>query len=391
MSLKRKDNTWKVLIYTDAVVYGGHEVTLLEAVKGLLQESQLDVCFMVPKDNDRLLTKLSSLTGRFRVINHSFSTAAGDVFRVLCRSVKVREVKKRIQDEKPDLVIVSQGAIALSACGLGAAHLAGIPVMSFLPMAHSVSLVRGKNTFLVKLQELVYSHLYNLPDFFFTMCQTTKRQLENLHGVAEEKIFVSYYGFKANQSAPPELTSLREVGKHKKHIALVGRIEFYQKQHDFFVNQLATFKNEFSSLTVHIIGDGPDRERLNSLVHKLGLGETVIFEGWVEDMKSWYSKLDAIVLPSRFEGFPLVMVEAMYYGVPVVASKVDGMEEVLPAHWLFPVNDGRKMMDCLRYVFTIDQHKHLVRNQQVVLGEMTAESYRNGFKRAVLDCLEIIE
>jgi glycosyltransferase involved in cell wall biosynthesis len=385
--LTKKDNHLKILIYTDAVVYGGHEVTLLEAVKGLLQEPQFDVCFMVPKDNDRLLSKLSLLTGQLRVIKHSFSTAAGDVFRVLCRSAKVRKVKKRIQAENPDLVIVSQGAIALSACGLGAAYLAGIPVMSFLPMAHPVALVRGKNSLLVKLQELVYRYLYNLPDFFFTMCQTTKRQLEHLHGVDGEQIFVSYYGFEETQSVRPELTCLRTGDKKKKHIALVGRIEFYQKQHDFFVKQLAAYKSEISSLAVHIIGDGPDREKLNALVNKLGLGEIVTFEGWVEDMKSWYSILDAIVLPSRFEGFPLVMVEAMYHGVPVVASKVDGMEEVLPAQWLFPANDGKKMMHCLRYVFNMDQHEHIKRNQRVVFDEMTAESYRKGFKSAVLHCL----
>jgi glycosyltransferase involved in cell wall biosynthesis len=385
--LRKKEKYWKVLIYTDAVVYGGHEVTLLEAVKGLLQDPRLEVCFMVPKDNDRLLSKLSVLAGQLRVIKHSFSTDAGDVFRVLFRTSKVRKIKKIIESQKPDLVIVSQGAIALSACGLGAAHLAGIPLMSFLPMAHPVALVRGKNSLLVKLQELLYRHLYNLPDFFFTMCQTTKRQLEHLHGVAGEQVFVSYYGFEASQSVKPELTCLRKAGDKKKHIALIGRIEFYQKQHDFFVKQLAAFKSEISSLTVHIIGDGPDREKLNALVHKLGLGETVIFEGWVEDMKSWYPILDAIVLPSRFEGFPVVMVEAMYHGVPVVASKIDGMEEVLPAQWLFPANDGKKMMHCLRYVFNMDQHEHIKRNQRVVFDEMTAESYRKGFKSAVLHCL----
>lgn len=388
MSLKKKENHWKVVVYTDAVVFGGHEVTLLEAMKGLLKEPRLEVCFMAPEENDRLFKKLPFLTGQLKIIKHSFSTAAGDVFRVLCRSTKVRKLQRIIQAQNPDLVIVSQGAIALSACGLGAASLAGIPVMSFLPMAHPVALARGKQSLLVRLQEFLYSYLYELPNFFLTTCQTTKKQLEHLHGVCGEQIFISYYGFDVPQSSRPALSWSGKGDEEEKHIALVGRIEFHQKQQDFFVQQLATCKNEISSLTVHIIGDGPDKERLNRLVHKLGLGETVIFEGWVEDMKPWYSILDAIVLPSRFEGFPLVMVEAMYHGVPVVASKVDGMEEILPAQWLFPMNDGEEMMRCLRYVFTIDQYDHLTRNQRIVVDDMTAESYQKDFKNAVLYCLE---
>ncbi len=255
MSLKKKDNHWKVLIYTDAVVYGGHEVTLLEAVTGLLQEPGIDVCLMVPDTNDRFLKKLSILDGQVSVVKHSFHTAAGDVFRVLCRTSKVRKLKIIIKSQKPDLVIVSQGAIALSACGLGAAHLAGIPLMSFLPMAHPVALVRGSQSLLVKLQEFFYRYLYGLPDFFFTMCQTTKRQLEHFHSVCQEQIFVSYYGFDIVQSSRPALIRGKK-GEQEKHIALVGRIEFYQKQQDFFVKQLAAFKGEFPSLTVHILGDG---------------------------------------------------------------------------------------------------------------------------------------
>ncbi|MCI5129865.1 MAG: glycosyltransferase, partial [Candidatus Electrothrix sp. AUS3] len=73
--------------------------------------------------------------------------------------------------------------------------------------------------------------------------------------------------------------------------------------------------------TVHIIGDGPDRNKLEKLVHELNLQDMVTFEGWTDNMAAWYKKLDMLLLPSRFEGVPVVMLEAMHWRIHVVFAE----------------------------------------------------------------------
>ncbi|CAK8717935.1 hypothetical protein GCAAIG_07385 [Candidatus Electronema halotolerans] len=377
----------RVLIYLDSTSFGGHEVTLLEAVRGLAQAAELAVFLLLPQRNQRLLSLIQGkeLAGRVTIIPHDFQTEPGDVFRVLGQSPKVRRLRQELLRLQPELVIVSQGAIALSACGLGAARAAGLPLMSFLPMAHPVALVRGQNSLSVRLQEWLYCRLYALPDYFFTICKTAKAQLHELHKVPNERIFVQYFGLDFDRSQPLALPQKPE--SEPKHLALIGRIELQQKRHDFFFQHLARHKEELPPLHVHIIGDGPDRARVEQLVDALRLRELVSFAGWVDDTAVWYQRLDAVLLPSRFEGVPVVMLEAMRWGLPVLASDLDGMAELLPKDWLFPVDDGRAMIHCLQKMLTHDQQKHIVRNRQIVDG-MDTETFRAGFCTAVFHCLE---
>jgi glycosyltransferase involved in cell wall biosynthesis len=80
-----------------------------------------------------------------------------------------------------------------------------------------------------------------------------------------------------------------------------------------------------------IVGDGDDRARLEEKAAQLGLTDRVIFAGFVseEDKADCYALADAYVMPSRGEGFGIVLLEAMACGVPTVASKLDGGREAL--------------------------------------------------------------
>jgi glycosyltransferase involved in cell wall biosynthesis len=382
-------NKHRVLIYLDNPTFGGHEVTLLEALRGLTQEASLDLVLLLPQDNERLLRRLKEegldQQERLTIMPHRFHTEPGDVFRVLGQSRKVRQLRQQLRRLHPDLVIVSQGAIALSACGLGAARAARIPLMSFLPMAHPAALVRNQQSLAVRLQDWLYGRLYALPDYFFTICETAKAQLHDLHKVPNERIFVHYFGLDFDRSEPLCLPKQKQGAS--KQLALIGRIEMQQKRHDFFLQHLAAHRDALPPLHVHIIGDGPDRARLEQLVAELHLGEQVSFVGWVDDMATWYQQLDAVLLPSRFEGVPVVMLEAMRWGLPVLASNRDGMAELLPKDWLFPGDDGLAMIRCLQNLLTSNQEQQLRRNRQIV-DKMDIASFRAGFCQAVWHCLE---
>jgi glycosyltransferase involved in cell wall biosynthesis len=82
-----------------------------------------------------------------------------------------------------------------------------------------------------------------------------------------------------------------------------------------------------------VVGDGPLRQNLAELADALGVGDRITWTGWVDDPAALLATFDIFVLPSRFEGLPLVILEAMLAAVPVVATDVGSVAEA--------IDDGR--------------------------------------------------
>ena len=80
---------------------------------------------------------------------------------------------------------------------------------------------------------------------------------------------------------------------------------------------------------LHVIGDGPKRQDLQAQAMQLGVADSIRWWGWQTDAKPIYQMLDALLLPSRTEGLPNVVLEAMAMGVPVAATNVGGVADLL--------------------------------------------------------------
>ena len=78
-----------------------------------------------------------------------------------------------------------------------------------------------------------------------------------------------------------------------------------------------------------MVGDGPDRERLEQLAHELGIARACYFVGYQPDVAGYYSLFDAFVLPSVTEGTPVSAIESLASGTPVVANRVGGVPDVV--------------------------------------------------------------
>jgi glycosyltransferase involved in cell wall biosynthesis len=79
------------------------------------------------------------------------------------------------------------------------------------------------------------------------------------------------------------------------------------------------------------VGDGPDRPALETLAAAVGVGARVRFVGMVPDASSILPAFDALVLSSRSEGTPMILLETIHAGVPIVATAVGGVPDLLPA------------------------------------------------------------
>lgn len=115
--------------------------------------------------------------------------------------------------------------------------------------------------------------------------------------------------------------------KHK--LIYVGRLS-YEKGLDILINACAKVKkNGYFNFTLLVVGDGPMRSHYLKQVEKNSLNENIHFLGFKDNATEIISESDILILPSRTEGIPLVLLEAMALGKLVIASNVGGIPEVI--------------------------------------------------------------
>jgi glycosyltransferase involved in cell wall biosynthesis len=107
-------------------------------------------------------------------------------------------------------------------------------------------------------------------------------------------------------------------------VGSLGRLE-EQKAYDVLVRALPGLP----TCSVAIVGEGRERERLVRLAESLGVSDRLVLHGWSDEARRYLTTFDVFVLPSRSEGLPLAVIEAMLARLPVVASDVGDMGEIV--------------------------------------------------------------
>ncbi|GAV23437.1 glycosyltransferase family 4 protein [Carboxydothermus pertinax] len=161
----------------------------------------------------------------------------------------------------------------------------------------------------------------NLTHQVIAVSENLKQELILRHGVAEKKIAVIPNGV--------EVYSLKERKEHKPPI--IGTLARFapQKGLNYLLEALSLLKAEGVLFRAIVGGDGPLKEELLAESKKLGLSNLVDFPGYVTNPLKFYQEIDIFVLPSLSEGLPLTLLEAMSCKLPVIATGVGGIPEVV--------------------------------------------------------------
>ncbi|WP_206107446.1 glycosyltransferase family 4 protein [Paenibacillus apii] len=130
----------------------------------------------------------------------------------------------------------------------------------------------------------------------------------------------------------------REEARHalgldpgSRYIITVGRLDEYQKAHSLLVEAVKSL-HDFPELKVLIAGSGPDEQELRKRISDAGLEDKIILLGSVRDknqLRHYYNASELFVLPSRYEGLPLVLLEAGACGLPAAAFNVMGVRGLI--------------------------------------------------------------
>ena len=177
--------------------------------------------------------------------------------------------------------------------------------------------------------------------------------LEHYPDVEAEKVVVSRLGVEVGERAG-HLHPEPETRGAEFTLLAVGRLHAV-KDHAFLVHACADLRQRGVSFECSIAGDGPERHRLESLIRKHGLEQRVSLLGHVprEQMDSLYDRADVVVLTSRSEGIPLVLMEAMARGKIVLAPAITGIPELVIAARTGYLYEAGSLDDCVYRLHSI--------------------------------------
>jgi len=131
-----------------------------------------------------------------------------------------------------------------------------------------------------------------------------------------------------NFSSMEAVSEMPASGNNIPHIVAYGRFVTHKGFH-ILLRALGSLKREGLDFRLTLGGAGPSYKRLLKVINEENLGERVEFCGWINDVKGFLDKADLFVLPSFIELFPLVILEAMARGIPIVSTRTEGPREFL--------------------------------------------------------------
>jgi glycosyltransferase involved in cell wall biosynthesis len=168
-------------------------------------------------------------------------------------------------------------------------------------------------------------------------------------GLPRRKVVTIHYGL----DAPPDpwgRNSPDHVSPDARVVLAVCRLE-RQKGLDVAIRALASLRSTEPRAELVVLGEGPERPELARLAGDLGVPVHLL--GRVPDVAAWLRRADVLVHPVRWEGFGLAVLEAMLAAVPVVATQVSSLPELVEdgvTGRLVPADDAPALADALRTV-----------------------------------------
>ena len=183
-----------------------------------------------------------------------------------------------------------------------------------------------------KLIRVIRNIQFSISSKIIAVSQFVKEQIIKRYEVKDERIIVIYNGIDST-----DFTRQENIGGIRRRFGLyegervvgaVGNL-FDVKGFNYLLEAAAEVIARDAKVSFLIAGDGREGRDLRSYAKKLGIDRKVKFTGYLKEINALYSIMDVFVLSSIFEGLPYTLLEAMAIGVPVVATAVGGVPEVI--------------------------------------------------------------
>jgi glycosyltransferase involved in cell wall biosynthesis len=235
-----------------------------------------------------------------------------------------------IRRERPD--IIHTHTAKAGAVGRLAGALCGVPLIIHTFHGHVLQgYFSPLKNFVFRLIE---KFLAAFSTRIITLSPSQKTEIQKILGIDERKIAVVPLGFeldkfaRCRENTTGEFRKAIGAGPEDIIVTIVGRITAI-KNHDLFLKAAKLLLEKHSGLIFAIVGGGELQEECETTAARLGLADKMVFAGWWNEVDKVYADTDITVLTSHNEGTPVCLIESLSAGVPVVATDVGGVSDMV--------------------------------------------------------------
>lgn len=329
----------RVLAYADSLEFSGAERAFTLLVKGLSARDGFDLAALAPDGS--LADELAACCSVVHPLPRVPLRAGLSAFDPRLR----RAARAAARAAHAEVVLVNLPSAQAGTSGL----VRGLPSVGFLHIASSLADAGFR---LGAWRDRLAAPRVRRATRIVVPAPSVRRHMWERWDVPPDRVAWAPEPFTALDPMPrADARAALAIGDERRLLGMVGRVSVKQKGHDVLLRALAQLPRDVELV---VAGAGRDTERLRALAGTLGVGGRVRFLGALPRPEALYCAVDALVIPSRFEGLPLVALEALALGVPGVASAVDGLADVWPGEWLVPPGDSAALAAALDALLTAD-------------------------------------
>jgi len=346
------NNNTPIGVFTDSWVFGGHEKMLLNLVRILCKNSEKQFIFFVNLSNRVLIKEIDSLMLNYseQIAIRKFDFKKSKSFSFLFMPFSFLKLIKELKRLNIWTLIVAQGSIELSVRGLLAGLLLKRCVISYLPYTHAMKSLRLRFSYLRDLINIKL--IYQVPNSFIVLDEISKKFIQRI--TKNKEVFI------LRNIDILELKPIKEkpfdAKKGRIFIALLGRIYFKQKGQDIALKAVEVIlKKGIYDVVLNFYGSGEDFEKLKALINKSDFKENLSLKPYISNISQIYESKDLSLMPSYFEGYPLVFIESMHYNKDFMASNLEVFQPYIKKEFLFQTGNVSSLVITLEYYLKLKE------------------------------------
>lgn len=362
----------KIIHFITGLEVGGAE-TLLENLVYNLDEYQVKVLSIVP------IGKIGQRMMENGIDVMSLGIRSKLDLRIFFRFYNL------IKKEKPDILQV---------------HLFHADFLSricnlFLKIAVLISTVHNTNIG-GKFKNILFKLTKHIPSKTILVSEGVKEYMIKKGIIDVGKSQVIFNSININEFEFDRDKSIRKklnIEGNQKVLITVGSLT-KQKGHEFLIKAMKELIKDYPNLILLIIGKGELREKLEKEIKSFNLEKNIFLLGYKENLKEYLSASDIFVLPSLWEGFGLVIAEAMASGLPVVSTRIFGVMDIIQDRengFLAEARDSNSLAEKIRYILNLKEEeieKIIYRARKTVEGKFSLDRMVRDYKMLYNDLLK---